>query len=305
MRRRKKANIQRRVAYRNKNIIQRQSLQETILDTNKTEIEEIMAENNRPNLVQLDEKILGDKYFNSKKLVEDKSSNSITYMLDTDKRDIKYDVVFNKLTDMYYIFAGANNNLSNASDKDLKLYDWETNDEDRLREFLRVEHLKNCMLSYNCIEDYMIQIVCFVYELTLTKKINGKVINKYYGEIRSKKDYSDKCEFINSQYVIKKIINIKPELEEIRIFIERYQSNSNIKEIKHLSNLIKHNCDLRVRELYKIPQGCNKNLEYVKPNILDLDRLIDMCYRANGEIRDFVNEFYNIIDGKINLSDVN
>ena len=71
MRRRKKANIQRRVAYRNKNIIQRQSLQETILDTNKTEIEEIMAENNRPNLVQLDEKILGDKYFNSKKLVED------------------------------------------------------------------------------------------------------------------------------------------------------------------------------------------------------------------------------------------
>lgn len=305
MRRRKKANIQRRVAYKNKNIIQRQSLQETILDINKTEIEEIIVENNRPNLVQLDEKILGDKYFNSKKWVEDKSSNSISYMLDTDKRDIKYDLVFNKLTDMYYIFAGANNNLSNASDKDLKLYDWETNDEDRLREFLRVEHLKNCMLSYNSIEDYMIQIVCFVYELTLTKKIDGKVINKYYGEIRNKKDYSDKCKFINSQYVIKKIINIKPELEEIRIFIERYQGNSNIKEIKRLSNLIKHNCDLRVRELYKIPQGCNKNLEYVKPNILDLDKLIDMCYKANLEIRDFVNEFYNIIDGKINLSDVN
>lgn len=259
-------------------------------------------------LQQLDERVLGKKYFNNKKLVNDEVSNKESLILDTEKRNITYDIIFNKFTDMYYIFAGANHNLLNASNKDLVLYDYETNCENILREFLRAEHLKSCILSYNSIEDYMIQIVCFAYKLTLRKKDyknKGKYIKKYYGKIYSEKDYKNKCKFINSKYVIEDIINVEPELEEIKEFIDKYRKNTNIEMLRNYSNLIKHNCNFRFRETYDITNKCNENLHYVKPDILDLEKLIDLCYIANIEIKDYVNEFYNIIDKHLKLSDIN
>ena len=42
-------------------------------------------------------------------------------VLDTEKRTIIYDIVFNKFTDMYYIFAGGNHNLDCANDRNLNL----------------------------------------------------------------------------------------------------------------------------------------------------------------------------------------
>ena len=260
----------------------------------------------RKELQQLDEKILGQKYFNNTKWVSDEVSNNISFMLDTDKRNITYDIVFNKFSDMYYIFAGANHNLSNASNRDLVLYDYETNDEDVLREFLRAEHLKSCILSYNSIEDYMMQIICFSYGIKLKGWDYKKQIitTKDFSHILSKEDFKDKCEFIKSNNV-RDYINSNTDLADMKNLVNEYRKNSNIKQIRKYSNLIKHNCNFRFRETYYITNKCNENLYYVKPEILELEEIIDLCYKVNMEIKDYVNEFYNIIDKHLKLSEIN
>lgn len=60
-------------------------------------------------------------------------------------------IALNRFFDLYYIFAGANSNLMDASDKKLDLRGWESDNEDTIRLFLRGEHLKSCILSYNSV----------------------------------------------------------------------------------------------------------------------------------------------------------
>ena len=123
------------------------------------------------------------------------------------------DIAFNRFYDLYYIVAAGNLNLVDADNKNLKLEDIKTNDEELVRLFLRSERLKSCMISYNCVEDYIMQILAVC--LNLKIKVKNKKDKYKYNYKRNYIDLNvrDKDMFI---FYIKNIRydDIKKELQK-------------------------------------------------------------------------------------------
>lgn len=143
--------------------------------------------------------------------------------------------------DLYYIIAGANHNLSNANNKNLDIGEYEVSNgaSEVLRTFLRCEYLKNCILSYNSVEDYILQIVTFGLGIII---YNYKK-NKLYTYSKTKKEI-----FSNEDLKLEHMIQIKYKsiIDSKNNF---YKSYSNIinKRIDSISKLqIKEVDDIQI-----------------------------------------------------------
>lgn len=233
-------------------------------------------------LEQLDEKILGDDYFHN--ILYDKCH--------------QLDVFFKRNFDLFYIFAGANFNLSKAADKELNLDEWDTNGPETLRMFLRAEHLKNAILSYNSVEDYVMKIIIFVFDLK-GKKIKGK------------KDFRNKCKDIYYKDVLNLVIKSGCNKDVLEV-MKLYHKNSDVQRLRKLANDIKHNNNIRFNGMPKpsyIEYSKVKNKskityssEWTEPRTEDIECIIDMCYRMNITIKKYVEDIYNIVANKYDLN---
>ncbi len=226
-------------------------------------------------LEQLDEKVKGYRYFNS-----------------NIERCAELDITFHKLYDLYYIVAGANFNLLKAADEKLSLVGYEYSDENVLRTFLRTEYLKSCLLSYNSVEDYVMQIITFAFNL------KGK-------RISSKEDYDSKSKnnfYWKLQYKIKGIND-----KNIYNLVKEYHKN--MMRIRKLSNKLKHNNNIQFKELpYPSCVGFSSkkySSDWLKPKAESLEELIDVCYDANAVIIKYIKDLYDILNKKYRLDILN
>lgn len=234
----------------------------------------------RPILEQLSDKVKGYNYFNN--IIE---------------RCPELDITFLKLYDLYYIVAGANFNLADANNELISLDEYETNDSDILRTFLRSGHLKSCILAYNSVEDYVMQIINFAFNL------KGK-------RLTSKKDYRSKSKN-NYYYEVQNKVE-KNNYTELNNLIKSYHEDHNIKKIRELANNLKHNNNIQFNELPK-PTYMNFNIErkfryrseWIQPKSESLDEIIDICYAANIIIKNYIDELYSILNDKYNLDKIN
>ncbi|MEG2919101.1 MAG: hypothetical protein RR851_14350 [Clostridium sp.] len=226
-------------------------------------------------LEQLDEKVKGGIYFNGNM-----------------ERCAELDITFHRLYDLYYIVAGANFNLLKAADEKLTLDGYKYSDENVLRTFLRTEYLKSCLLSYNSVEDYVMQIITFAFNLK-GNRISSK--KDYYSKSRNNFYYKleDKIKGINN--------------EEIYRLAKEY--NGNMKRIKKLCNELKHNNNIQFKELpypsYVGFASQKYKSDWLKPKAESLDELIDVCYEANAIIVKYIKDLYDILNEKYRLDILN
>lgn len=201
-------------------------------------------------------------------------------------------IALNRFFDLYYIFAGANSNLMDASDEKLDLRGWESDNEDTIRLFLRGEHLKSCILSYNSVEDYILQIITFAFNL---KGIR----------VTSKADFINKSKNLHYKDVRKSVIRHNIDAEILKIIVE-YHNDKDVKEIRRISNELKHNNNIRFRGLPSFTNGIGINTlkfnsKWFDPKPEDLESVIDLCIRANKKIKLYVEQVYNKVAEKYNL----
>lgn len=228
----------------------------------------------RPILVNLNENIRGINFLNSL------------------QNCYQLTIAFNKFYSIYYIFAGANFSLGKAIDENLNISEYETNGEEVLRNFFRGEYLKSTILSYKSIEDYVMQIVVFGFNL------NEK-------SFKNKDQYDSVCKNLYYWRVID-LLNDKIKcnkknryLTRVKKILEKYHRESNIKEISKIANAVKHGGNVSFEEIpdpivvrYK---GKDYDSNWMQPKKYKLDMLIDMCYKANPIIKGYVEEIYNLI----------
>lgn len=226
-------------------------------------------------LKQLDEKVKGEVYFN--------------YNIN---RCAELDITFRRLYDLYYIVAGANFNLLKAADKELSLDGYEYSNGNVLRFFLRVEYLKSCLLSYNSVEDYVLQIIVFAFKLKGSK-------------ISSKSDYNKQCRCNHFDKVWTK--KRRHDYKDIYQLSNKYHKK--MKRIRDLSNKLKHNNNIQIKEL---PQpSCidytskEYKSDWLIPKTENLEELIDECYKANAIIVEYISDLYSILDKKYGLDMLN
>lgn len=219
-------------------------------------------------------------------------------------RCYQLDIALNKFYDAYYIFAGANNSLANSSKKDLNIEGWETNNKEIVRIFLRSEYLKNAMQGYRSIEDYMMHIITFAFNLK--SPITGK---KDY-KVKSKNLYYYKvCELIDANNGENKMLN------RIKDIIVTFHENNEIIKITNQVNNLKHNNNLWFSEVY-IPRPAhylgldkeklkNKKQEKIlmdsrwfEPERISLEEYINICYGVNPIIKRYVEDIYNCVVDK-------
>lgn len=205
-------------------------------------------------------------------------------------------ISLNTFFDIYYIFAGGNVNLNDAINEKLDLRGWSCDDEEKFRLFLRVEHLKSCILSYNSIEDYILKIVTFEYNL------KGK-------KISSKTDYINKQKKICYDYVIKNKKNREKIESCIVSILKKYHNDKDIKEIRRICNGIKHGRSYRFKGLPTFSNGIAiKNKEFstvwLEPDREDINTLIKRCLRVNKKIKKYVEDIYSIIATKYDLNKI-
>lgn len=241
---------------------------------------------NMPNLEQLDDAIRGFKYFNF--------INSLS-------RCNKLDIAFQRFYDLYYIFAGANFDLEDAANEDLSIDKYETNAESTLRYFLRSLRLKNTILAYNSVEDYIKKIVKF---LSSTEEIQFKDESEFIEVNKKAITYKDAKKFARD---IDNIIG-NNSLEKV---LKRYHNKEEIREIRRLANDIKHNGDIRFKELprpsyagYVIKDEGNLkkvdakekyNSKWVEVEPVELEETIKLCYRANNIIKKYIEDVYKAV----------
>ncbi|RDY22597.1 hypothetical protein CHF27_012530 [Romboutsia maritimum] len=235
----------------------------------------------REDLKQLDSKLLGEEYFN--KIFNDRCQ--------------QLDVFFNRMFDMHYIFAGANFNLAKAANEDINIDEWETDNPEVLKLFLRTEYLKSCILSYNSIEDYIMKVVVFSYNL------KGK-------RITSRKDFIQKCKNMYYQDVLSLIKRIKSN-KKIKKVIQDYHKNNDVKKLRGLANQIKHNNNIRFNGFpkpsyirYRNKTKIAYDSNWTEPYSEDIDDIVNMCYRLNDIIKKYIEDVYDIVSEKYNFEKI-
>ncbi len=215
------------------------------------------------------------------------------YIVVKNTRGIKQLIItFNKFFDSYYVFAGANVNLFDALDDQLGLRGWEAEDEEVFRLFLRGEHIKSTILSYNSIEDYMLQIITFAFNL------KGK-------KIFSEKDFRNKSKNLYYEKVINSVKK-KCKNREVLEVLKKYHNDSDIKEIRKISNKLKHNNNIRFKGLPNFYNGVRMNgldfkAVWFEPKEKDMDDLINLCIRANKKIKSYIEQIYNLVANEYEL----
>lgn len=203
------------------------------------------------------------------------------------------DITFNIFHDIYYIFNAANFNLINAANKDLDISKYETNAEDILRFFLRLEYLKSTILSYRSIEDYIMKIIAFAFNLK--------------DKITSKEDYENKSKNIYYRKIHNKLSKKQKdkEISKINQIIEKFHEDENFKKIRDLVNKLKHNNNIKIKELrpacsfgYSIKNKSNKIIyssDWLESETYSIEELVDLCYKANPVIVNYIEDIYSII----------
>ncbi|MDU4415256.1 hypothetical protein GKD08_04075 [Paeniclostridium sordellii] len=204
-------------------------------------------------------------------------------------------IALNRFFDLYYIVTGANSNLMDASDKELDLRGWESNNEDTIRLFLRGEHLKSCILSYNSVEDYILQIITFAFNLKGMR-------------VTSKGDFLRKSKNLYYRDIKKLAIRHNIDEEILKIIVE-YHNDDDVKEIRRISNELKHNNNIRFSGLPSFTNGIGINTlkfnsKWFDPKTEDLESVINLCVRVNKKIKLYVEQVYNKVAEKYNLDTI-
>lgn len=235
--------------------------------------------NERADLLQLNEKVKGYEYFN----------------INSPNRCRELDIAFNKLYDLYYIVGGANFKLIEAADNKLSLDGYTCNSEELLRTFLRYENLKSCILSYNSVQDYVIQSILFGFNIKRVK-IKGK--KDFYNASRDNY-YKDVITLIK-----------KSNVEGLYVLVKKYNDCYDIKRLRKLANSIKHGYCFRIDELPRPSRvGYEEVGEYksdwIEPRVEKLEDLLNLCWRVNNIIVNYVNDIYEIFEKEYKLYLIN
>ncbi|MDB8805028.1 hypothetical protein [Romboutsia sp. 1001216sp1] len=250
----------------------------------------------RPNLEQLNEKLLGRDYFAD---------------IDPNNKCWKLDVFYKRMYDIYYIFAQANIYLSRAADRNLNIEDWSLDDDsikNTVRIYERGNYLKSCILAFNSIEDYINQILPFTLNLTLIKRGKHGISYINCAEIKSNDEYIEKSGQINSK-LVRHAINDSNLLE----CINNYKKD--LKEIRDYANKIKHKHDIRFKEFpnpeyigyTKRKPGTNiitDSSEWTMIQSEGIEDIIDKCYAVHPKIKNYVEKIYNHISEKYGLEKI-
>lgn len=196
---------------------------------------------------------------------------------------------------MYYIFLGANSNLLDALDEDLDLRGWECDNQEIIRLFLRSEHLKSCILSYNSIEDYILEVVVFAFNL------KGK-------KIASKIDFRNKRKNLYYKSVINRVKNSDID-KEILSILKKFHNDEDVKKLRQISNELKHSSNIKFKGLPSFTNGIavethEFNSKWFESKPEDLEDIAKMCIRLNKKIKVYVEKIYNKVAEKYNLSKI-
>lgn|GEM_PF-5031116 len=244
----------------------------------------------RDDLGQLDEKIIGREYFKLKKY----------------EKSLQLDILFKRGFDLYYSFAQANVNLSESTEKNIKLDGWELESESmeyKMRFFVRMNKLKSAILMYNSVEDYILQIIAFAYKLNL--KYYSQVFD--YSKINCKKDFQNKIKKINYSNVEAALT--ESAYEDIKSIIYNYKNDVKVSNLRDSTNDIKHKRDFFIHGFSEnsnkgIVQLANQGIydcEWTNNDEYDIEQIIDTCYEVQPIIRKYVSDVYNNIAQKYGI----
>lgn len=248
----------------------------------------------RPELEQLNKEIRGYSYLDMK---------------NKDFRRFELDVAFSRFFELFYIIAEANNDLVEAANENIDLSKWRVSNIDaeyKLKGLLREGHLKNAILKYNSVEDYILQIITFSEGLKIRYKQNNKIREYDCSIIKGEEDFINKCKKIN-YFNVKKSLKSKNN-DIILNIIEKYRNEpTNVRryanQIKHQSNLNTNIYPKQSREEIELQNGAFiYKSEWIKNNYEDIDELIDLLYKFQPIVVDYVNGIYKMVFDKFNLS---
>ena len=234
-----------------------------------------------PDLEQLDDAIRGNKYFN----------------INTVLRCHTLDIVFQRFYDLYYIFAGANFDLVDAANEKLNIDNYETTSQEILRNFLRCNRIKSVILAYNSVDDYIKKIIKF---LSYGESIEFEGEEEFVKENKREMQYNHVVEYAKKVDGMLQINSLEKIYKEYNC-----KKNKEIKQIRKLANDIKHNGDIRFKELPK--PSCavyielredekeKYNSKWVEMPQEELEDIVKLCYRANPIIKKYVEDVYRVV----------
>lgn len=219
--------------------------------------------------------------------------------------DKGYSISLGMLREVYYIIASARFNLINSHNK---IYDSNiiSSGNDYLAHlWMRSEYLKNCILSYNSIEDYVYQMIWFAYEL-------------YGFDLDSNDAYKKALKKCNFNSINKKLTDIKSnESEELLKILKGYRLDPQIHYLREeLSNNLKHRGSLQFDGLERTRiSGYSKetkagevlfNSKWLTPLVVDIDETIDKLVEVHSKsilfvrnVIDYINYFESVDENSL------
>lgn len=209
--------------------------------------------------------------------------------------DKGYSVALSIVSEIYYVLMSAHFNLRNAYNKV-----FESNFVSQKNDYLahiwtRSEFLKNSVLMFNSIEDYVLQVIWFAYDM-------------YNFDIKSKVDYHKalkKCKYSS----VKKFLNEvnTEESHYLLNLIENYRKNELVENLReNLANNLKHRGNIqfegieRTRFFSYVEESDEGDLmfttKWLEPLIFDIDETIDMLVKINEISINFIEEVIDFIN---------
>ncbi|MPR33145.1 hypothetical protein [Salmonirosea aquatica] len=224
------------------------------------------------------------KEYSLKELVQETNKFSkdlllpLSYQIDTNivdfglVHDKGYSIAGEKFNDLYSVLASARLSLINAHTKIHKSgVTWNSGYSGQL--WLRTQFLQNSILWYNSCEDYFLQIIWFAFD--------------FYSDLENYKSEMRKCSFKN----IEKELNNYKSFQSANLLLENlliYKENENVKNIREISNSIKHKQLIR---FYGLDEERNISIEsvnfkstWIDPKIVDIDITINELISVHNSI---------------------
>ncbi|HBG5851777.1 hypothetical protein KWY27_13015 [Clostridioides difficile] len=227
-------------------------------------------------LKQLNDFVRGKEYF----------ENPLNF-IKGEKQNKRIYVVFQRFYDLYYIFASANHNLAKASEKNININEFDEivgENEGSAKAivdlYIRGEYLKNSILCYNSIEDYIMQILAAEYNLYKSKTD--------IDDICDKKVFEEQCKKVSYGHISGKINNL-----QIKNIIDRYRLDS--KKIRDYANEMKHRYNFRWKGMTGPDRLTTSEYNCFRPSEVNMDGVIEEMYKLQPKIKKYVEEIYNEI----------
>ncbi|MGG3471312.1 hypothetical protein ABES02_28060 [Neobacillus pocheonensis] len=209
--------------------------------------------------------------------------------------DVGYSISISMLTEIYHIIASARFNLINAFNKLYESNVISHGNSYLAHTWMRGEYLKNSILIYNSVEDYVYQMIWFAYDLHGTRLDGHKA---YQSALK-------KCNFGNLSNELERIKT--DNSKELLSLIKKYRFNQNIKHLREkLANNLKHRGNLQFDELsrtrlFGYTQKNTKgevtfSSDWLAPVTVNIDDTIDELSEIHRYSIEFVNDIFNYIN---------